>query len=86
LYESSDHHGNWLDSVKSRKPPIAPVEVGHRSCSACLIHHIAMKLNRKVYWDPKTERFKNDEEANRMLSRPMREPYQIKLASLTGSR
>ncbi len=77
LYKSSDHHGNWLESVKTRKPPIAPVEVGHRSCSACLIHHVAMKLKRKVYWDPKKERFKNDDEANAMLSRSQRRPYII---------
>jgi predicted dehydrogenase len=77
LYESSDQHGNWLESVKSRKPPIAPIEVGHRSCSACLIHHIAMKLKRKVYWNPVKERFINDDEANRMLSRPQRWPYVI---------
>jgi hypothetical protein len=38
-----------------------------------------MKLKRKVYWDPSTERFKNDEEANALLSRPMRAPYQIKV-------
>ena len=75
LYESSDHHGNWLDCVRSRKEPIAPVEVAHRSCSACLLHHIAMKLKRKIYWDPKAEKFKNDEEANRMLSRSQRAPY-----------
>lgn len=75
LYESSDHHGNWIDCVRSRKAPIAPVEVAHRSCSACLLHHIAMKLKRKVYWDPEKERFKNDEEANKMLSRPQRSPY-----------
>lgn len=75
LYESSDHHGNWLDSVRSRKPTIAPVEVAHRSCSACLLHHIAMKLKRKIYWDPEKERFKNDDEANKMLSRPQRSPY-----------
>ena len=79
LYESSDHHGNWLESVRSRQPPIAPVEVAHRSCSACLIHHVAMKLKRKVYWDPATERFSNDDEANRLLARPMRAPYQIKV-------
>jgi hypothetical protein len=79
LYESPEQHGNWLDSIKSRKPPVAPVEVAHRSCSACLVHHVAMKLKRKVYWDPSTERFKNDDEANRMLSRPMRAPYQIKV-------
>jgi len=72
LYESTDHHGNWLDCVKSRKAPIAPIEVGHRSCSACLLHHIAMKLKRKIYWDPEKEMFKNDDEANAMLSRPQR--------------
>ena len=78
LYESKDHHGNWLESVKSRKEPIAPVEVAHRSCSACLIHHIVMKLDRKVYWDPAKEQFKNDDEANRMLSRAQRSPYTLK--------
>jgi predicted dehydrogenase len=77
LYESSNHHGNFLECVKSRKEPIAPIEVGHRSCSACLIHHITMKLGRKVYWDPAKERFKNDDEANSMLSRPQRWPYVI---------
>jgi len=77
LYESKDHHGNWLECVRSRQQPIAPVEVAHRSCSACLLHHIAMKLKRKIFWDPTRERFKNDEEANSMLSRPQRSPYII---------
>jgi predicted dehydrogenase len=77
LYESDDQHGNWLDCIESRKPPISPVEIGHRSCSACLIHHIVMKLGRKVRWDPKRERFLNDDEANRMLSRAQRWPYRI---------
>lgn len=75
LYESKDHHGNWLECVKTRQQPIVPIEVAHRSCSACLIHHIAMKLKRKVYWDPSKERFKSDQEANRMLSRKQRWPY-----------
>jgi len=77
LPESKEHHLNWLESVKSRKPPIAPVEVAHRSCSACLFHHAAMKLKRKLYWDPAKERFRNDDEANAMLSRPQRAPYAI---------
>ena len=77
LYESRDHHGNWLDCVRSRQQPIAPVEVAHRSCSACLLHHIAMKTGRKLYWDPLKERFRNDDEANAMLSRPQRWPYAI---------
>ena len=64
LPESKEHHLNWLESVKSRRQPIAPVEVAHRACSACLLHHIAMKLPRKLFWDPVKERFKNDDEAN----------------------
>lgn len=77
LYESDDQHGNWLECIKTRKQPISPIEIGHRVCSTCLIHHIVMKLGRKVYWDPMRERFKNDDEANSMLSRPQRWPYMI---------
>ena len=61
--------------MRANRQPIAPVEIAHRSCSACLLHHIAMKLPRKLYWDPEHERFKNDDEANAMLSRPMRPPH-----------
>ena len=75
LYKSRDHHGNWLESVRTRKQNITPAEVAHRSCSACLLQHIAMKLNRKLYWDPILERFKNDDEANSMIARPHRPPY-----------
>lgn len=77
LYESTDHHLNWLESIQSRKPPITNAEIAHRSCSACLLHHIAMKVKRKVYWDPKVERFKNDDEANAMLKRPVRKGFEI---------
>jgi hypothetical protein len=72
-----DQHGNWLECIKSRKAPTAPAEIGHRACSTCLIHHIAMKTKRKLYWDPLKERFKNDDEANSMLSRPQRYPYMM---------
>jgi len=75
LYQSAEHHGNWLDCIRSRKTPAAPVEIAHRACSTCLLHHIAMKTNRKLYWDPAKERFKKDDEANSMLSRRQRKPY-----------
>jgi predicted dehydrogenase len=75
LYKSDEHHGNWLDCIQSRKEPISPVEIGHRTCSVCLVSHIAMKLPRKLQWDPKTERFVKDDEANAMLSRSQRKPY-----------
>ena len=77
LYESAEQHGNWLDCIISRRTPISPVEMGHRACSTCLIHDIAMVLGRKLYWDPVTERFKNDDEANGMLARPQRAPYRF---------
>jgi myo-inositol 2-dehydrogenase / D-chiro-inositol 1-dehydrogenase len=75
LYKSTEQHGNWLDCIQSRKEPISPAEIGHRTCSLCLISHIAMKLNRKLNWDPAKELFINDEEANKMLSRTQRAPY-----------
>jgi predicted dehydrogenase len=71
----NDHHLDWLTSIKTRKPPAAPAEVGHRSCTACLLAHAAMKLGRVLHWDPRTERFVDDDQANNLLSRPQRAPY-----------
>jgi myo-inositol 2-dehydrogenase / D-chiro-inositol 1-dehydrogenase len=75
LYVSEEQHGNWLDCIQSRKQPISPVEIGHRACTVCLISHIAMKVPGILQWDPKTERFVNNDLANSMLSRPQRYPY-----------
>lgn len=71
----NDHHLDWLTSIQTRQAPACPAEVGHRSCSACLLSQIAMKLGRKLAFDPKKERFVSDEEANGMLSRPQRKEY-----------
>ena len=75
LYNSPEQHGNWLDSILSKKPTISPAEVAHRSCSACLLAHAAMKTPGKLFWDPKKELFTNNKEANKLLSRPQRFPY-----------
>ncbi len=74
---SGNHYGNFLESVKSRKDPIEPVEAGHRTASVCHLGNIAMRLKRKLQWDPDKEVFINDDEANQMLRRPNREPWQI---------
>ena len=66
---------NFLESVRGRQAPAAPVEVGHRSNSICVMAHIAMKLGRKLAWDPKAERFVGDEEANPRLDYPHRRPW-----------
>jgi len=70
-----DHHLDWLTSIKTRKEPVAPVEAGHRACSACLLAWEAMKLDRPLRWDPKNEKFVNDAEADALLARKQRAPY-----------
>lgn len=76
LYESPEQHRNWLDCIKNGKPNISPIEVAHRSCSACLVGHAAMKFpGQTLYWDPAKEKFKDNMEANKLLSRPQRYPY-----------
>lgn len=77
LYKSNNHKGNFLECIKSRAETAAPVEVGHRSCTVCLLGEIAMRLGRKLKWDPEREQFTNDAEANRMVSRPMRSPWHV---------
>ena len=74
---SLDHVRNFLDCVKSRQDPVEPVEAGHRTASLCHLGNIAMKLRRKIRWDPQQEQIIGDDEASRMLSRPMRAPWTI---------
>ncbi|MFC3196376.1 Gfo/Idh/MocA family protein [Parapedobacter deserti] len=75
LYESPEQHTNWLDCIRNGKQTISHVEVAHRSGTACLVAHAAMKLGRRLRWDVTTEQFMNDDEANALLSRPQRFPY-----------
>lgn len=77
LYKSDNHHGNWLDCIKTRERPICDVEVGHRSCTVCHLGNIALLLGRELQWDPKTEQFVNDEQANRLTRKPMRTPWHL---------
>jgi predicted dehydrogenase len=75
VYVSNDHMGNFIDCVKSRKTPICPADVGHRSASLCHLGVIAIRLGRKLSWDPAKEEFVGDAEAGRYVARPMRKPY-----------
>lgn len=74
---SNNHKQNWFDCLKSRKRPVADVEIGHRSATVCHLGNIARWTGRKLRWDPAKERFLGDEEANALLSRPQRAPYRI---------
>jgi predicted dehydrogenase len=77
---STDHYRNWLESILSRKDPIAPVDQSSRSLEACAITWISMKLNRKLVWDADKEIFIGDKEADAMLTRKARKPeYDVAL-------
>lgn len=77
LYKSENHHKNFIDCVKSRKETIAPAEVAHRSISAGLLGEIAMLTGRKLRWNPDTEQFVDDDDANRYLMRSYRAPWHL---------
>ena len=77
LYESNDHRKNLVDCIKSRKKTISPVEVAHRSTTICSMGHIALLTDAHLKWDPEKERFTNNDEANKLLTRPMREPWAV---------
>jgi len=75
LYASEDHMGNFLDCVRSRKQPICEAEIGHRSVSVCHLGVIAIRLGRKLKWDPAKEQFLSDREADSYIAREMRKPW-----------
>jgi predicted dehydrogenase len=77
LATSASHMGNFLDSLRSGKDPIAPVEVGHRSNTVSILHHIAMKLGRKIKWNPATEEIVGDPAAAAMLGREYRDGFSL---------
>lgn len=75
VYFSSDHRKNWLECLRSRKDPICPPEVGHRSASICHLGNIGYWLRRNLKWDPEAEKFIADDEANGLVSLSPREPW-----------
>jgi predicted dehydrogenase len=80
LYESNNHHRNWIDCIRSRKRPVADVEIGARSVTVCHLGNLAYWNGRKLNWDPKNWKFDNAE-ANEWLDRPRRDPWQLPSAS-----
>lgn len=72
-----NHMGNFFDCVVTRETPISDVASQHRSVSLCHLGNIAMRLGRKLQWDPQAELFVDDEEANRWLSRDRRTGFEL---------
>jgi hypothetical protein len=77
LYFSNDHHGDWMQCIRTRERPICDVEIGHRSVTVCHLGNISLRTGRRLHWDPTREQFIDDEDANRWLSRPYRAPWHL---------
>lgn len=77
LAVSDDHYVDFLESVRDRREPVSPVESGHRATVLGNVADIAVRMGRKLQWDPKAERFSGDDEANRKLSQAMRPPWKL---------
>ena len=74
---STNHHKNFLDCVKSRKPTITPVETAHHSAIPGHLGLISMLVGRKLKWDVQSERIQEDAEASQLLTRPFRPPWKL---------
>jgi len=80
LFRSNNHHANFIDAVKGRTKPAAPIDIAVRTDTLCHLQQIAITLKRKIRWDAAHEAFVNDEEATRLLDRPMRSPWKLPTA------
>ena len=77
LYESPGHHRDWVDCIRSRRRPVADVEIGARSVTVVHLGNLAYWHHRELRWDPQSWRFVGDEEANRWLDRERRDPWRL---------
>lgn len=72
-----NHMGNFFDCVESRRTPVSDVESQHRTASTCHLGNISMKVGRRLKWDPTTEAFEDDREADKLLKRDQRDGYEV---------
>jgi predicted dehydrogenase len=79
LEVSANHYQNFLDCIKSRAKPIADVEIGHRTATVCHLGNMAVRLGRKIEWDPIKEQIVGDADAaaSPMFTRPYRAPWKL---------
>ena len=72
------HVENWFDCIRSREKPHADVEIGHRTASLCHLITITRELGRRLKWDPDSETFPGDDEANSFLDRPRHKGWELR--------
>ena len=79
LYDTGgNHYQDWLDAIRRRTQPVCDVQTGHRSATVCNVANIAYRLNRPLRWNPESETFADDAEANALTKAPGRAPFTFK--------
>lgn len=73
----NNHYRNFIECIRSRKEPMACAETGHRTATLCHLNNIAMRLGRKLRWDPDKEHFIGDDAANDLITPKMRAPWRL---------
>ncbi|MCX6925856.1 MAG: Gfo/Idh/MocA family oxidoreductase [Verrucomicrobia bacterium] len=68
---------DFVNCIKSRKETMIPAEIGHRTATMCQIGHISIETGSKLLWNPETERFVGNDEANKLLTRAHRAPWKV---------
>jgi predicted dehydrogenase len=69
------HMRNFLDAIRTRGRPVADIEEGHISTASCILANLSQRLNRTLTWDAAKQVVERDDEANRLLRRPYRQPW-----------
>jgi predicted dehydrogenase len=77
LATSPGHHRNWIDCIRSRKRPLADVQIGARSVAICILGNLAYWNNRRFRWDPAKWEFVDEPDPNRWLDRERRDPWAL---------
>jgi len=77
LHAAPDPHRDFLDCIRTRRPPAACAAIGHRATTTCNAVEIAARLGRALRWDAQAERFVDDPVADRLLTQPMRAPWRV---------
>jgi predicted dehydrogenase len=76
-WQAEYHMQDWLECMRSRKTPLADVEIGHRSVTVCHLANITRQLDRRLRWNPEAEQFVEDNEACDLLTRRRRKGYEL---------
>jgi len=67
---------DFLEAIKSHRRPACDIEIGHRSTNMSLLGMLALKIGRSVQWDGEKETIVGDPQANKLLSRAYRAPWE----------